>query len=332
MKHHFWARLSVACISVLLPATALGAGMMCVDDSGHSILFSHAGDDGGQYKLALDPSASGNTVVRPGTTTWPITDTPLPKTTANRTGLFGFLYELPGRVLGTSTEKNAAPTIIHLTGGTISSSMQTQSSGGTSETPARTQSTLLQNLIAYWKLDEISGNGIAIGAGKYLSIDGASAASPHITGDLTLSCWVKFASQPSDLYPILSKWGSTADDDSYRLAYQGGGTKYLIFGTNGSANEQVAAPFTLQNGEWYHIIATASDTIGTIYVNGQSIGSGPASRLKNANSTPFGLGYQVGYSLVGDQEQDECGVWSRALTQEEVTELYHAGHGNTYPF
>ncbi|MEJ0053546.1 MAG: LamG domain-containing protein [bacterium] len=216
------------------------------------------------------------------------------------------------------------------------------------------------SLVSYWKLDETGGDAIdSVGgntlanngtvyapglvhnaaritgagrAGHYFTADDLTQNGLDVTGDMTLACWVKFGSQPPDMYPILAKWGGPSDANSYRLAYaNAGGTGALFFGTNGSSNEQVTIPQTLSDGAWYYIAATASGTTGTIYVNGAGIGTGTVAETKNDSSTAFGLGYQAGGNISGDQLQDECGVWSRALTAGEIAELYNGGAGNQYP-
>ena len=40
----------------------------------------------------------------------------------------------------------------------------------------------------------------------------------------------------------------------------------------------------------------------------------------------------AGFSAYFDGLVDECGIWSRALTTDEVTSLYNSGNGFTYPF
>ena len=72
------------------------------------------------------------------------------------------------------------------------------------------------------------------------------------------------------------------------------------------------------------------------YINGTSVGSTTGS-----GSGTLATGYTAGLHISSDNGtaaqafdgmMDEIGVWSRALTATEVTELYNSGNGLAYPF
>jgi len=102
----------------------------------------------------------------------------------------------------------------------------------------------------------------------------------------------------------------------------------------GFYNPNVA--WTPSTGVWYHVAVTRVQSTGvvTFYVNGSVQGS-PQSTGRTADllNSPdaFGGGCYGGTGNF-DGMIDEIGVWSRALTDAEVTQLYNAGAGLQYPF
>jgi hypothetical protein len=72
----------------------------------------------------------------------------------------------------------------------------------------------------------------------------------------------------------------------------------------------------------------------SIYVNGnQEVGVTLAVTAFPDNTSPFSIGTWPG---IGGQnflgEIDEVGIWSRALTSGEISDLYNSGSGLSYPF
>lgn len=217
-------------------------------------------------------------------------------------------------------------------------------------------STLTDNLVSYWKLDESSGNATdsvgsntltnnnstAFATGKinngadfevsssnYLSI--ADNASLSITGGLSISFWWKPESHVAFTW-LLGKYVISGNQRSYGI-YWDSGTLSFIKSTNGTAIQQVDYTFTPSDGTWYHFVCTY-DTggNGAIYLNGASVATSSSMSTAIFDGTaPFWIGGANNDPDV-DGIIDEVGIWSRALVAGEVASLYNSGSGSQYPF
>lgn len=228
---------------------------------------------------------------------------------------------------------------------------------------------LSDNLITYWKFDEASGNAAdsvasntltnnnttAYAAGKInngadleqsssQSFSIADNGTLSVTGNLSFSLWFQPESQPAvdGLHVLVSKWKASGNQKSYSFFYRdNSGTKKLgmkISG-DGSTEEISDVNQTLNNASFYHLVAvyTAATHKLELYVNGTNVltdtGGFAATSLFDSNASFF-VGYDDGAgglaSTYVDGLIDELGVWSKALTSAEVTELYNAGAGLPY--
>jgi len=225
---------------------------------------------------------------------------------------------------------------------------------------------LTDNVVAYYKLDESSGNasdssgngytltnngttpyvpakinngadGGATNSSKYLSITNNLGIDG---GAMSYSCWANLTTQltlANEEHSIVSL-GSDGTDVTYHLNYMTqASVKKIGFNRlrNGIADGYLYYNTTLTPGTWYHIVTTYDGSNSRIYFNGTLV-SGPtafsgngigttASRFFILNNTQTVAGYFNGIA-------DECGVWSRALTADEVTSVYNGGVGLQYPF
>jgi len=83
---------------------------------------------------------------------------------------------------------------------------------------------------------------------------------------------------------------------------------------------------------WVHIAYTiAVSGAITLYINGQQSGTPGSFGTWADGGTVLRLGsYDTTGRYLGDM--DMCGMWSRVLTSDEITELYNSGSGLDYPF
>jgi len=93
---------------------------------------------------------------------------------------------------------------------------------------------------------------------------------------------------------------------------------------------------TLTIGTWYFISATW-DTGGTmtLYLNGSSVATNTSTGTYSLSMTPrltIGTWWDSPLSGTLKGKVDEVGIWSRALSSSEITELYNSGTGLSYPF
>lgn len=98
----------------------------------------------------------------------------------------------------------------------------------------------------------------------------------------------------------------------------------------------IASPETITANQWVMITATWDGTTDTnkikLYVNGVLKAQGTATATSLTTSgTRAGFGAnEVQSGFTG--RIDETGIWTRELTPTEITDLYNAGAGVTYPF
>ncbi|HEY0459455.1 MAG TPA: LamG-like jellyroll fold domain-containing protein [Pyrinomonadaceae bacterium] len=192
------------------------------------------------------------------------------------------------------------------------------------------------------------GAGFAQGkVGQAFSLNGtdAFAQAPSTAGNdptgavtgASMEAWVNFSQRPSDagrqMY-IISKTGAGGtegfdihvDPDNFFKFVWGG--SYMGF-----------ANVAVQTGVWYHVVATFSQTTtGSVagvkfYINGALRGIGNVFNPRTASNVPLEIGNS---SALGAGNRlfngliDEPTVYNRALTPEEVRDLFYAGSGGKY--
>lgn len=219
-------------------------------------------------------------------------------------------------------------------------------------------------LLAYWKLDESSGNAAdATGNGNtWVNVWTIWYTSAKIGNGITnngdtskyLSCWTwamngsefsfswwiktNYTSVGNNCYLFTIMWNNTNERilitvwviTSWRLS---------VYSTNKSPQWYHTGTTNLSDNNWHHVVVTISTSTITIYVDWNTwtpdkvvsaSWSLPTTALNaylwwryNTSPTTF---FPLTWTL------DECGVWNRALTTSEVTELYNWWAGNQYPF
>ncbi len=179
-------------------------------------------------------------------------------------------------------------------------------------------------------------------------ISGGSPASLDNLANFTYAAWIRLDAYASDFMPIMGKGVGTGANATKRfLVNSGGGCTGGDGSTNGcieitintTGAERVAftPAGTIKPGQWYHVAVTyQSGTAPRIFVNGteatylsQSAGSGTdadestgpflvGSWNHDGSLSPGGAGWFNG--LI-----DDVRVYNRALSPEEVEELYALG-------
>lgn len=217
---------------------------------------------------------------------------------------------------------------------------------GSSTVPASVvigQSSLLSGLAAYYKLDssfadaaggsDLTNNGteIAWESGILGDCSRLQATDTWLsTGGIALgtsfsiSAWINIPEQVLGLGTIASVNGSAAG----LYANNAGGMVFSYY----TGLTTLLSDISWAADTWTHVVFTYDGTTAKFYVNGDAAGSSVAS----IGSTTIGsiIGFDSGGLALGDGlgALDEVGMWTRPITQAEVTELYNAGSGLTHPF
>lgn len=208
-------------------------------------------------------------------------------------------------------------------------------------------SSLLTGLKLYYNFqgngNDVSGNGnnatttnvsFSLANGKILQGGGfinspnsaMTATTSLATGNqpLSVSFWIRRTGGAS--FPYLFAVGDTNLSNQFLGMYETGGN---VFFYTAAANVSVG---NIGGGAWTSIIISYNGTNAQVYFNGV-LASTITVAISFANSnvavgSVFGLpSYNAFLGNI-----DEFGVWQRALTPAEVTQLYNAGTGLTYPF
>lgn len=227
---------------------------------------------------------------------------------------------------------------------------------------------LQDNLIEYWKLDESSGNAVGVVSSTTLTNTGtASYASAKINngvdfgstnttkwlneitsnlgidgGACSLAGWVKLSAEiGAGNWCFFNTSSGTSKTWQYIEYNYNSGTRRLSFSRDkaGVGDQGPKYTITMGTSDWYHLVYTYDGTNVRAYINGSLVG-GPTAASGNGSTTVSSSGFSIGdriYSggALGNKVrgiQDEVGLWSRAITADEVTALYNSGNGLAYPF
>jgi sRNA-binding protein len=166
------------------------------------------------------------------------------------------------------------------------------------------------------------GNAVKLsGNGDYVALPDGIVSGLH---DFTVSAWVN-PSQNSAWSRIFD-FGTGTNDYMFLTLSAGGGPLRFAITTSGNGNEQqINAPGNLPLNTWSLVTVTLSGTTGTLYVNGQVIGTNTNMTL---NPTSLGDTNQnwIGRSQFSADPYmngtvDDFNIYSRALSASEVEAL-----------
>ncbi|NTW32175.1 MAG: LamG domain-containing protein [Bacteroidetes bacterium] len=234
-------------------------------------------------------------------------------------------------------------------------------SPATSNTLTITIFTLCNNIVAYWKFDESTGNAAdAVGSNNgtptditYSTANGkihngagfngssskiVTSSNISISGNFSFACWVNVASYLNN-YPLvmdLGTYGGGSGNSAFIIVGHIGVNRGVQFAYYQSGWYQATTNTQMSSG-WHFIVGTV--TVGgggsamVLYIDGNSAATGAAPSSVSINNTmSIGTDYTGVADKFYDGAIDEIGIWSRALTPAEVTSLYNNGTGLQYPF
>ena len=219
------------------------------------------------------------------------------------------------------------------------------------------KSTLVNNLVSYWPLNEQSGtrydavgsndltdnNTVGFAAGKSgnaASFVNANNESLSLTGgnfdspDYSISFWHK-PSTVGSTYSFLVTLGDAWNAQIGLVAYRYEDDLYVGSGKDGSGFQAATALQALTDDAWHHVVIwfDSSDSKAKMQINGGSVLETAALDGPRFNATKFRISQEpAGTGFAIDGEMDEVAIWSRVLTEDERAELYALGAGKFYPF
>ena len=229
-------------------------------------------------------------------------------------------------------------------------------------------SPLLIGLLAYWKLDTNSwldssenGNTLAVTNGSSSNI---TIESGRITNSAGFNVNGTFLEKSDFVFPnswTISLWiyinsnattcSSSCFPSFFDFGYNGGARVVFVEqdGADGGSGQNEGwiytdSPYPVNFGqfypwnigEWYHICITQDSSGLSWYINNSLYVTDVNDPSSARSGTGLGIGAQAAagdfYGAQGDYRICEYGVWNRVLTGAEITSLYNAGAGKTYPF
>lgn len=225
----------------------------------------------------------------------------------------------------------------------------------------RPDSTLNNNLVAYWKFDETSGNRAdsePTGTAQTMTDENTVLSVPGVIGeaayfnkaseerltrtdsadlsmgdiDFTWTIWVAPDTQDGNSQTIFAKWNTGTSEYILRLT---SGTTFQWFVSNdGTTVANVASSFTPVNpGTWYFVACGHNSVNNTIWisVNGGALETTSHSTGVFDGTATFHFGVRADISSIYyyNGSLDEPALWKRTLTTGEIAELYAEGDGKT---
>lgn len=216
-------------------------------------------------------------------------------------------------------------------------------------------STLLTSLRAYWAMDETTGmvlsdelgsyNGTTSGVASVTSVLGysrqyTSSSSQYSdfgqtvgdlgTGDFSINFWFRAPSLPGDEQGLMG----TAGIPSFYVTTSSTNTLLGVFNFSGT-DLTFASNGAFSANAWYMITVTVARAgLATMYVNGTAQTDTEDISASSAVSLTTNAYYYIARSGIDyfNGYIDEAGIWTKVLSAGEVTELYNAGSGKSYPF
>ncbi|MDD5040924.1 MAG: LamG domain-containing protein [Candidatus Peribacteraceae bacterium] len=162
---------------------------------------------------------------------------------------------------------------------------------------------------------------LCVAASKQYAPEDTSHADLDLTNNFTVSLWVKVT--------------STADYSGYVSRFQQGSTNGWVLGATANGTKfnfvgggaEIAADATIQTGMWYHVLGMVRDGQRRLYINGSAQAQTSATAFTNPTNGKLTLGrYYFNYDgYYGNATYDDVRVYSRALTDEEVTVMTAGG-------
>tara|TARA_Y100000310_G_C20677195_1_gene813764 strand:- start:253 stop:1083 length:831 start_codon:yes stop_codon:yes gene_type:complete len=218
---------------------------------------------------------------------------------------------------------------------------------------------LTDNIVSYYKLDGAAGAVVDSAGSNDGTNNGATRSETgkigdcfrfdypnHISvgysdtlvidGDITMTAWINMDASSENVALMCWKYGDTGPEYNTMFYWGKMGTGQIRaiheYGNGTNQESRTVGTNYLTHSGWQFICITRDTTAKNykFYVDGDY----KETISYNTNPEKAASGNQQVLSICHNWPDlvDEVGIWGRALTAEEVTELYNSGDGLTYPF
>jgi hypothetical protein len=220
---------------------------------------------------------------------------------------------------------------------------------------------VIDSLIAYWPLDESSGDAIdAHGNNDLTDTNTVGATTGKVGGcrdfelgnaelftiadntdlstgdiDFSVAAWVNLESKATT-QAIMAR-GDNGNNPEYVLQYEAGSDRFRFYVCSGAgfANVTIVTANNLgavSTSTWYYVVAW-HDSVGNtinIQVNDGTADTAAYSAGSYDSALWFGLGCEGFGPATFDGLMDEAAFWKKCLSAGERTFLYNSGNGRSY--
>ena len=218
---------------------------------------------------------------------------------------------------------------------------------------------LLPGLLAYWPMDEdtglyndasgnqndltLNGQTLEYFTGKLgtaiVSVDYTSSLTAPVAliGNFSISFWIKTAQE--NFFTCLSQ--ATSGCIGYLFYGHSGGFSFQVYTGDAETNPNFIPDVssgsfgpvggTISDGEWHHVVGVLNGQEASLYIDGvlADAVTGEFPLIPSANPMMlFDNNTCLGQTVIGSM--DEVGVWQRALSAEDVGQLFNNGNGLAY--
>lgn len=216
---------------------------------------------------------------------------------------------------------------------------------------------LIDNLRAYYKCDESSGNlldahgsfnltdvnTVGSAAGKINGgrdfrlaqseqfVSSVTTIDDIITNAYTISVWIKITALGDYLTVLRNEAGLANSGFALDITPTG---NIRAFQHSGALDITTGAT-VLSTGVWHYVSAVYNGATLKVYLNGVEDGSSLCTgNITNspANLEVGGLNFEGSPLYHFNGVIDELGIWTRNLSVSELLQLYNSGNGLAYPF
>ena len=149
-------------------------------------------------------------------------------------------------------------------------------------------------------------------------INAGNDSSLNISGDITLSAWVKQRVQNN--YGAIFSKRQVGGSMNYQLIMKNG-TGAIGLGHSGGSWFYDST--SLPTGSWYHVAATVSSGTIQLYVNGEEKDSTTGATITGTTQDLI-IGATLGYNYF-DGLMDELAIFSSALSSTQIATMYNSG-------
>jgi hypothetical protein len=209
-------------------------------------------------------------------------------------------------------------------------------------------SELSVGLVSYYKLDETSGvvvDSLGINNGTN------NGATRGVTGKINTAYDFDGSNDRIDIarvaalepqYVTLNAWVYLDGTNTNAMVIDKDGTYNLWVNTNniytsvwagGNWRTYLSSTNPVTTGNWHMLTMTYNGASVMAYIDGLYLGKTDYSGvIAQTGNGIFNIGHRkaLGASYAFNGQIDEVGIWSRALSSTEVSELYNSGSGITY--